>query len=605
MNVTIIGLIVICIFGILFLVMNSQNKVKSSGKKSEEEALAKGEIRRKKDSDIPRKDITDFMEFDKILDNMIIQENGQKYTMVVQCKGINYDLMSQIEQLAVEEGFITFLNTLKFPVQLYVQARAIDLKKSMDSYKPNLDELTAQYNEAEDHLKTVSTSINSSYEDLREAKMEREKFANIVEYAEDITRYVERISLNKHVLQRKFYIIFSYYKSEITTTSDFTEQELHDLCYRELYTRAQTIISALMSCSVTGKVLTSNELAELLYISYNRDDEKLLDIKTALESGFYRLYSTSEDVFDKKQKLMQKEIDEEAARRVQVAINELIDADDIKTEEELREEFEERADMRAINLVREIGINEEIKEKLAEHIATNHVIEAEQRRQMRIARENNINAQERILTEEKDESLNLSRNELEDQAILEKTNIQSDDFIKKADRSDLEISDRIINNVNNVANHQLSSEKKVVQNSNSVQQSNVEKKVVPNTNTVQPNPSVSTNVNNQNKVQQPINNVKPIQEQVKTQEPLKTNVVNNVNTTTIKNVEFKSQVNTQPNVQKTVSNQTNTEVQKKPFPEPLTKMHKEEKVENKENTNDNIKQEDAKTTLNGENDSIV
>ena len=44
--------------------------------------------------------IMDFMEFEKIEDNMIIQKNG-KYLMVVECQGINYDLMSEMEKVAV------------------------------------------------------------------------------------------------------------------------------------------------------------------------------------------------------------------------------------------------------------------------------------------------------------------------------------------------------------------------------------------------------------------------------------------------------------------------------------------------------------------------
>ena len=62
---------------------------------------------------LKREDVFKFMEFDKIIDNMIVQNKGQRYTMAIKCKGINYDLMSDVEQLSVEQGFITFLNTLK------------------------------------------------------------------------------------------------------------------------------------------------------------------------------------------------------------------------------------------------------------------------------------------------------------------------------------------------------------------------------------------------------------------------------------------------------------------------------------------------------------
>jgi hypothetical protein len=65
----------------------------------------------------------DFMEFDKIEDDMIVQDDGRRYVMAIRCMGINYDLMSEPEMLADEEGFANFLNTLKFAIQLYVQSR--------------------------------------------------------------------------------------------------------------------------------------------------------------------------------------------------------------------------------------------------------------------------------------------------------------------------------------------------------------------------------------------------------------------------------------------------------------------------------------------------
>ena len=54
------------------------------------------------------------MQFDKIEDNMIIQDNGARYLMVIECEGINYDLMSQIEKTSIEAGFVQFLNTLRY-----------------------------------------------------------------------------------------------------------------------------------------------------------------------------------------------------------------------------------------------------------------------------------------------------------------------------------------------------------------------------------------------------------------------------------------------------------------------------------------------------------
>lgn len=402
-SVTIIGLIVIVVVAIVYFMYNFMHK-SSSGKNLNKEDAKREEIKSSHKvasnnaRDSQQKDIFDFMEFDKISDSMIIQNKGKRYTMVIQCKGINYDLMSSVEQMAVEEGFITFLNTLKYPIQLYVQARAVDLKENLNIYKNSVKNVESVYNEANDRYRNLLNDIDADYSEINRLKMEVDKQANILDYAQDITRYVERISLNKSILQRKFYIVLSYNKDEIATTTEFTEQELYDICFRELYTRAQSLISALMGCSVAGRVLSSNELAELLYISYNRDDEKLLDVKTALESGFYRLYSTSKDVFEKKEDAMQNEVEKEAKRRVQDAIDDILKVQEQKTQDELIEEFEERVDRQALNIIDMSDTPNEAKKSLKEKIITNHIIGAETRKAERKLRKQLLEEEGKIET---------------------------------------------------------------------------------------------------------------------------------------------------------------------------------------------------------------
>lgn len=89
--------------------------------------------------------IMDFMEFEKVEDNMIIQKKG-KYLMVLECQGINYDLMSEMEMASVEQGFIEFLNTLKFDIQIYVQTRTVNLESSLREYKLKFRDIEDKYN---------------------------------------------------------------------------------------------------------------------------------------------------------------------------------------------------------------------------------------------------------------------------------------------------------------------------------------------------------------------------------------------------------------------------------------------------------------------------
>ena len=111
MNTTII-IITIVVCAVLVLLLLSSNKKEKSKKSSDSSSDKPNKASNINKDKTKRDDVFKFMEFDRIQDNMIIQNNGKRYTMAIKCKGINYDLMSEVEQMSVEQGFITFLNTL-------------------------------------------------------------------------------------------------------------------------------------------------------------------------------------------------------------------------------------------------------------------------------------------------------------------------------------------------------------------------------------------------------------------------------------------------------------------------------------------------------------
>ena len=88
-----------------------------------------------------KQSIFNFMEFDTVRDNMIIQRKGKRYLMVIECQGINYDLMSNVEKTGVEEGFVQFLNTLRYQIQIYVQTRTVNLESGIIKYKERVNKI--------------------------------------------------------------------------------------------------------------------------------------------------------------------------------------------------------------------------------------------------------------------------------------------------------------------------------------------------------------------------------------------------------------------------------------------------------------------------------
>ena len=255
--------------------------------------------------------IFDFMEFDKIEDNMIIQKKGKRFIMVVECQGINYDLMSQAEKVSVEEGFVQFLNTLSHPIQIYTQTRKINLESSLQTYKTEVDKLEQEYQRQTLRYKQVMQSPNATDEQRKQALYEYTKQKNLYEYGKDIIYNTEKMSLNKNILNKKYYVVIPYYSEEM---GDYAQEEIREMAFSELYTKAQSIIRTLSVCGVIGKVMTSTELVDLLYVAYNRDDADVYGIDKALKAGYNELYSTAPDYMDKKMRMLDEQIAKDAAR---------------------------------------------------------------------------------------------------------------------------------------------------------------------------------------------------------------------------------------------------------------------------------------------------
>lgn len=256
--------------------------------------------------------IFDFMEFDKIEDNMIIQKNGARYVMVVECQGINYDLMSQAEKVGVEEGFVQFLNTLDHPIQIYTQTRKINLESSIQTYKQQVEKAEMQMEKQQLRYKQIMQSPNATDEQKNKALFEYTKAKNLYDYGKDIIFNTEKMSLNKNILNKKYYVVLPYFSEELGQNG-FDKEEIKERAFSELYTRAQAVIAALAISGVEGRVMSSIELADLLYVAYNRDEAETYGIDKAIRAGYNEMYSTAQDYMDKKMQILDAEIERKAS----------------------------------------------------------------------------------------------------------------------------------------------------------------------------------------------------------------------------------------------------------------------------------------------------
>ena len=369
----IISVILLFVLMVAFIILELKRK---NEKKEDEELI---EIKSKEDKKTSNttqakifttKDIKDFMDFDEIKDNMIIQKNGKRLVMVIQCQGINYDLMSSIEKVGVEQGFVQFLNTLTRPIQIYIQSRKVNLEESIENYKKKLKTIESNYGKARFQYDEAAKNNNINPDKFKNIKFEYIRQKNLYEYTKDIISNTETMSLNKNILTKKYYIAISYYPENPDEL--FKKEEIIDLAFSELYTTAQSILRALAMCDVSGRVLDSLELADLLYVAYNRDSSEIFGVDKAISAGYDSLYTTAPDVLDKKIEALNKMINEKSMILANDTIEKVTLNNQKKKEIELKEKNLE-------NLIKEMAqsIIEENKGYIPEEIVEESIKEIE------------------------------------------------------------------------------------------------------------------------------------------------------------------------------------------------------------------------------------
>ena len=367
------GLTIVLIFLVLMIIIlafvywNMSRKAKRKAEEEENTSSSVGATT-KVATEYTKKSIFKFMQFDKIEDNMIIQDNGQRYLMVIECEGVNYDLMSQVEKTAVEAGFVQFLNTLRYPIQLYVQTRTVNIGESIQNYKNRLAITKKELDSKQMEYNKMLKAENYKEKDTETVRRELIRIKNLYEYGKDVVDDIQKTSSNKNVLRKHYYIVVPYYAAEIGTEL-LSEEEKKSMIFSELYTRCQSLIRTLFSCEMKCKILNSTELVELLYIAYNRDDSESYSVEKAIQAGYSELYSTAPDVLDKRMKAIDEKIEENAVNIAREAI------DEVRLEKERKikkkeEEFEKLVKQMAEKMLNENKkyIGKDVTEKAIEKI---------------------------------------------------------------------------------------------------------------------------------------------------------------------------------------------------------------------------------------------
>ena len=100
------------------------------------------------------------------------------------------------------------------------------------------------------------------------------------------------------------------------------------------------------------RILNSYEIADLLYVAYNRDEAETYGIDKALRAGYTELYSTAQDVIDKKIEALNKKIEEDGLK-LAVKTVEAVQSEKAKRLQKKEKSFDELVREMAEKLIKE------------------------------------------------------------------------------------------------------------------------------------------------------------------------------------------------------------------------------------------------------------
>jgi len=164
-------------------------------------------------------------------DSVLILPNNE-YRIIIETSSINFHLMSEDEQDAVVDIYKAFLNSLSFPIQIVQKVRALDLDDYLQGF---------------------------------EAKKDKETVEVYKNQIDGYTKYVKSLVKTNKILSRQFYIVIPYHAKGKETLEIAREQLANRLAIAE---------KGLGNVGIKTRLLSSLELLDLFYSSYNASDAK-------------------------------------------------------------------------------------------------------------------------------------------------------------------------------------------------------------------------------------------------------------------------------------------------------------------------------------------
>lgn len=180
--------------------------------------------------------------FSAVYQDTLILKNGD-FRQIIMVSSINFGLKSEEEQNAILYSYQSFLNSIPFPIQILIRSRQIDLAEYLNNLKKHMFQ---QPNE-------------------------------LIRYqTQEYVDFISRLISIANIMDKKFLIVVPYAKPNVKTgiftpkhpalqvsLKDFEDVKM------EMRKRVEVVQQGLASLGLQSVVLTTEQVIELLYASYN------------------------------------------------------------------------------------------------------------------------------------------------------------------------------------------------------------------------------------------------------------------------------------------------------------------------------------------------
>jgi hypothetical protein len=178
-----------------------------------------------------------FIEILDIIDNVVLLTSGNACS-IIEIQATNFALLSQEEQNAKLLSYSALLNSLSFPIQIFIRSKKIDI---------------------------------SSYLRLLETEVEKNQNQLLTNQIKQYKDFVQELVKTNAVLDKKFYIAISY--SGLESGINMSRDNFLLSAKAKLTTKRDNLHAMLRRMNLSAKTLNKEELIKLFHEIYNGDFE--------------------------------------------------------------------------------------------------------------------------------------------------------------------------------------------------------------------------------------------------------------------------------------------------------------------------------------------